>query len=164
MSRLPRGLLGQGLRFALAGSVVAAVYLLTTTILSAVVGLPFQVALIIGFSLGLAVHFTLQRVFVWRDRGQFALALHHQLGRYLLVAAAQYGFTAASTALLPSLLGLPTEVVYLASFALTVSSNFLIFRNGIFHATPAAASSATASPTVVSPAVAPPGSAVLKAS
>jgi putative flippase GtrA len=54
-------LLRQGVRYGLAGAFVAGVYLLSTTILSALVGMPFRYALAIGFTLQLAVHFTLQR-------------------------------------------------------------------------------------------------------
>jgi putative flippase GtrA len=128
------GLLGQGVRFAVSGGTVALVYLGTTTVLAEVAGLPFQAALAIGFSLGLVVHFTLQRLFVWTHHEEFALPLSHQIGRYLLAAAVQYGVTAASTGLLPSALGVSAEIVYLATVALVLSSNFLVFRNGIFHA------------------------------
>jgi putative flippase GtrA len=126
------GVLGQGVRFALTGSLVALVYLLTTTGLA--LAIPFQVALACGFCLALAVHFTLQRFFVWAHRGEFALPLRHQAGRYLAIAAAQYALTAASTSVLPPLLGLPTEIVYLAAFALITATNFLVLRNGVFHA------------------------------
>jgi len=128
------GLLGQGVRFALSGGTVALVYLGTTTVLAEVAGMPFQAALAIGFSLGLVVHFTLQRLFVWTHHEEFALPLSHQIGRYLLAAAVQYGVTAASTGLLPSALGVPAEIVYLATVAVVLSSNFLVFRHGIFHA------------------------------
>jgi putative flippase GtrA len=128
------GLLGQGVRFALSGGTVALIYLATTTVLADVAGMPFQAALAIGFCLGLVVHFTLQRVFVWAHHEEFALPLGHQVGRYLAVAAVQYGVTAASTALLPSALGVSTEIVYLVTVAAVVSTNFLVFRNGIFHA------------------------------
>jgi putative flippase GtrA len=139
------GLLGQGVRFALAGGTVALIYLTTTTVLADVVGLPFQAALAIGFCVGLMVHFTLQRVFVWTHHEEFALPLRHQAGRYLAVAAVQYGVTAASTSLLPSALGLPTEIVYLATVAVIVCTNFLVFRHGIFHSKPATTDPATTS-------------------
>ncbi len=132
------GVVGQGVRFALSGGTVALVYLATTTLLAEVVGLPFQVALAIGFCVGLVVHFTLQRVFVWTHHEEFALPLAHQVGRYLVVAAVQYGVTAASTALLPSALGVPTETVYLVTVVVVLSTNFLVFRSGIFHARPPA--------------------------
>jgi putative flippase GtrA len=141
------GLLGQGARFAISGGTVAVIYLATTTILADVAGLPFQAALAIGFCVGLCVHFTLQRLFVWAHHEEFALSLHHQLGRYLAAAAVQYGVTAASTGLLPSALGVSTELVYLATFAIVVSTNFLVFRHGIFHAKTDAAGH---SPTVLS--------------
>jgi putative flippase GtrA len=131
------GLLGQGVRFALAGGTVALVYLTTTTVLAEVVGVPFQVALAIGFCVGLIVHFTLQRMFVWTHYEEFALPLHHQAGRYLLVAGVQYGVTAASTSLLPAALGVSTEIVYLVTVAIVLSVNFLVFRTRIFHAKPA---------------------------
>ncbi len=139
------GTLGQGVRFALSGGTVALVYLATTTVLAEVVGLPFQVALAIGFCVGLVVHFTLQRLFVWSHHEEFALPLSHQLGRYLAVAAAQYGITAASTAILPKALGVSTEVVYLVTVAVVVSVNFLVFRNGIFHAKPESGATAATS-------------------
>jgi putative flippase GtrA len=128
------GLFGQGVRFALVGSLAAVVYLLTTTVLALLLGVPFEVALPIGFCLGMVVHFTLQRVFVWGHGARFALRLHQQASRYLLVAGAQYGVTAASTAALPHALGIPTEVVYLATVVLLTGCNFVIFRNGVFHA------------------------------
>jgi putative flippase GtrA len=131
------GLLAQGLRFAIAGGTVAIVYIGTTTLLAGVVGLHFQLALAIGFCLALIVHFSLQRMFVWARHEEFALPLRHQAGRYLVAALAQYGITVASTSWLPTLLGAPTEVVYLATVAIVLSANFLVFRYGIFHAKPA---------------------------
>jgi putative flippase GtrA len=128
------GLLGQGTRFAIAGATVMVVYLTTTTVLADVAGLAFELALAIGFCVGLMVHFTLQRRFVWVHAQEFALPLRHQAARYLTVAGIQYGLTAASTALLPHALGLPTEIVYLATVATITATNFVVFRNGIFHA------------------------------
>jgi putative flippase GtrA len=131
------GLRGQSIRFALVGGTVALIYVGTTTVLATVVGIPFQAALLIGLGVGLVVHFTLQRVFVWTHHDEFALPLHHQLGRYLAATAVQYGVTAASTAFLPSVLGVSAEVVYLGTVAVVISTNFLVFRNGIFHSRPA---------------------------
>jgi putative flippase GtrA len=131
--------LGQGARFALVGCIVATVYLGTTTVLAVVAGMPFEAALAIGAGLAIAVHFTLQRAFVWVHHGEFALSFRDQIGRYLLVTGTQYGITAASVALLPAALGLSTEIVYLATVILTASTNFLVFRHGIFHAVSTAA-------------------------
>jgi putative flippase GtrA len=112
---------------------VTVVYLAVTTVLSQVVGLPFQVALALGFVSALLLHFTLQRLFVWVHEDGFALPLRHQVGRYLLMAGAQYGVTAASTAVLPGALGVATEIVYLATMAVVTTSGFLIMRFIIFQ-------------------------------
>src|SRR6266566_9966936 len=109
------GLLGQVVRFALAGGTVALVYLTTTIVLADAAGIHFQLALAVGFCVAVTVHFTLQRVFVWTHHEEFALPLHHQAGRYLIVAGTQYGLTAASTSLLPPALGVSTEIVYLVT-------------------------------------------------
>ena len=135
--RSPRsGLFGQVLRFGLAGGSVALLYVTVTTVLSQVLGVPFQVALAIGFTSGLLLHFTLQRLFVWIHHEEFALALRHQVGRYLTMAATQYGLTAASTAVLPGVLGLSEEVVYLMTMVVVTTAGFLLMRFVIFHAEP----------------------------
>lgn len=128
------GLLGQLFRFGLVGGSVAFVYLTVTTVLSQVLGVPFQLALAIGFGSGLLLHFTLQRLFVWTHHEEFALELRHQVGRYLMMAAAQYGTTAASTAVLPGVLGVTNEIVYLATMVVVTTAGFLLMRFVIFHA------------------------------
>ncbi len=129
------GTIGQGARFALVGCAVALVYLTTTTVLADVLGLPFQIALVVGFVTAVCVHFTLQRLFVWVHRAEFALNLGEQIGRYLLVVSAQYVVTATSTALLPSVIGMPVTFVYVMTVLALTGGNFLFFRNGVFHAT-----------------------------
>lgn len=127
------GLAGQGIRFALAGSAVAVVYVGVTTLLHGAFAVPFQIALAIGFVVGVVLHFTLQRVFVWRHHERFALAAPHQAVRYLCVCGTQYGLTALSTSQLPDLLGLPVEVVYIATMLSLAALNFLLFRGRVFH-------------------------------
>lgn len=122
------------MRFGLTGGLVTAFYLTLTTVLSQLVGLPFQLALAIGFVSAILLHFTLQRLFVWIHETSFALPLRHQVGRYLLMAGAQYGVTAASTAVLPGALGVGTEIVYLATMATVTTGGFLLMRFVIFHA------------------------------
>jgi hypothetical protein len=82
----------------------------------------------------LLLHFTLQRFFVWVHHSEFALDLGSQLRRYLLVAGAQYAITAAAVAVLPRALGLPVTLVYVATVIALASTNFLVFRGGVFHA------------------------------
>jgi putative flippase GtrA len=113
--------------------VVAIVYVATTTLLAEVIGIPFELALAIGFSIAIATHFTLQRVFVWTHADGFALPLRQQALRYLPIAGAQYGLTAAATATLPGALGVRTEVVYLCAAGLLSAVNFFVFRTRVFH-------------------------------
>lgn len=109
-------------------------YLGMTTFLADVCGVPFQLALAIGFVTALFLHFTLQRLFVWVHRREFVLPLHHQVARYLVVAALQYAVTVAVTLVLPHALDLPVTPVYYATVIAFASMNFLVFRGGIFHA------------------------------
>jgi putative flippase GtrA len=132
--RSPRsGLLGQLVRFGLAGGFVTIVYLTVTTVLSQVLGLAFEAALAIGFVSALLLHFSLQRLFVWIPENGFALPFRNQVRRYLLMAGAQYACTAAATAVLPKALGVPTVFVYLAVMAVVTTAGFLIMRFVIFH-------------------------------
>ena len=127
------GLLGQGVRFLSAGGIVVVVYVTTTTVLADVVGLHFQVALAIGFAVAMLVQFNLYRVFVWVHHEEFALPVHHQVGRYLAAAAVNYGLTAACTAVLPGVLGVPTEAVYLVMVVALPMMNFVVLRHVVFH-------------------------------
>jgi putative flippase GtrA len=126
-------LVRQGLRFAASGGAVALVYIATTTVLAELIRIPFEVALAIGFSLAIATHFTLQRVFVWTHAEGFALPARQQALRYLPISGIQYGLTAAATAVLPGALGVRTEVVYLCAAGLLSAVNFFIFRTRVFH-------------------------------
>jgi putative flippase GtrA len=80
----------------------------------------------------------------------FALPMAHQVRRYLVVQAAQFGITAASAALLPHRVGLSPEVVYLLTVGILTIANFLLFRSVVFHrdepSRPAAESSPAAGP------------------
>jgi putative flippase GtrA len=133
--RHPRAeLLGQGVRYAISGATVSVFYIAATTVLSQVLGLPFQAALAIAFVASISLHFTLQRMFVWKRSQDFALSLAAQAKRYLPVAGTQYALTAASTATLPHALHVGVEFVYLATVALLTLANFFVFRHGVFHA------------------------------
>jgi len=127
------GSLGQGIRYAIAGTGVAAVYMLTTLFLANVAGLPFQVALVIGYGVAVTTHFFTQRHFVWAHAQTFALPVGRQARRYLTITLAQYGVTALSTAVLPSALGLPTNLVYVATVVCVTGVAFLLLRSRVFH-------------------------------
>jgi putative flippase GtrA len=127
------GIAGQGVRFVIAGGLVAGVNVTITLGLHSVFSVQFQIALAVGFVTGVLLHFTLQRVFVWRHYESFALRIHHQVLRYVLVGASQYGVTALSTSALPGLLDLPVEFVYIATMLTVAVVNFLVFRGRVFH-------------------------------
>jgi putative flippase GtrA len=122
----------QPVRFVLAGGTVAVVNLCTTLLLNTV-GVPLQVAIPIGYVLGLTLHFTLQRLFVFANHDEFNLELHHQLGRYLATAGGQYLATAGLTALLPGLLGLDQRVVYVGVVVVLTVVTYLVNRAFVFH-------------------------------
>jgi putative flippase GtrA len=124
---------GRAARFVIAGGAMAIFYLGLTSLL-ALIGMPFQAALIVSFLAAVVVHFTLQRFFVWSQRGKYALPIRRQLQRYLPLVVVQYITTAVATAILPKRVGLPVLVVYIG-FTLCYSLfNFLFFRGRVFHA------------------------------
>lgn len=127
------GMFGLCVRFVLAGGLNTIVYLLVTLLAADVARLPFQAALVIGFGTAVSVNFFSQRRFVWAKSEQYHLPAHHQAGRFLLWAGAQYGATAAATLALPPALGMPTQAVYVGVIALLAVVNFLVMRYAIFH-------------------------------
>jgi putative flippase GtrA len=132
-ARLDSKIVGQGLRYVLAGVVVTAVYLLTTAALSEVFGIPIEISLLGGFAAAVGAHFTLQRLFVWARATPFALGIREQMGRYALVVTFQYIVTAISTSVLPGALGVPAVAVYLTVPLVLTAVNFIIFRHRVFH-------------------------------
>jgi putative flippase GtrA len=124
---------GRAARFVIAGGAMAIFYLGLTSLL-AVIGMPFQAALIVSFLAAVVVHFSLQRVFVWSQRGKYALPMRQQLRRYLPLVVVQYITTAAATAILPTWVGLPVLAVYIGFTVLYSLFNFLFFRARVFHA------------------------------
>ena len=128
------GIFGQGMRYAIAGGTVALVSLTTTLVLAEGFGLAFELAFVIGYTIALITHFSLQRFFVWSYHEDFALPLRHQLARYLPIALTNYALVAGSIAILPRALGTSKLVVYLCALLLLTGATFLIFRAGVFHA------------------------------
>src|SRR5437868_1244338 len=128
-----RGAHGQLVRYAMAGALVGVVYIGTTLLLSGPVGMPIQAAIPIALVAAVSLHFVCQRWFVFRDAEEFALAMHHQVGRYVLLGLMQYGIAAGSTGLLPGLLGVPERVVYLCTVCVSSAIGFILLRTRIFH-------------------------------
>lgn len=121
------------LRYLIAGGVVFVVYVTLTLVLSGPVGVAIQVAIPVAYVLAVACHFVLQRRFVFAGQ-QFALRLHEQLVRYVAIGAIQYPVTALATAVLPDVLDVSEQVVYVAVTAVISATGFLVLRYGVFHA------------------------------
>jgi putative flippase GtrA len=128
-----RGLVVHATRYGLAGVVVFASYVGVTLLLAGPAGLPIQ--LVIPFSLAIAgaVHFMLQRRFVFADRDTFALTGGAQARRYVVIIAIQYAFTAAATAVLPGVLAVSEQVVYVGAVCIVSATTFLFMRARVFH-------------------------------
>jgi putative flippase GtrA len=121
-------------RYGLAGVLVATTYVGLTLALSGPGGLPIQVVIPVALAAAVALHFVLQRRFVFVDRTTFALSRAEQARRYLVIVAIQYAITAAATAVLPELLGTTEQVVYVATVVAISVTTFLFLRARVFHA------------------------------
>jgi putative flippase GtrA len=122
----------QAARFLIAGGFVALVSF-TLPIGLHTVGLPFQVALAVTVVIALILHFSLQRLFVWKSEEAYDLDQGQQAWRYLAIAAVQYAVIALITATIPKLLGVRVTFVYLVALALLGVVNFVILRNRVFQ-------------------------------
>ena len=120
----------------IAGAIVGLTYIGLTLALSGPAAWPIQLAIPVAYALSVALHFTLQRLFVFRDREAFMLATHEQIWRYLGLGLVQYVVTAAATALLPGVLGIPEQVVYVATVGVVSACAFVFLRTSVFHAPP----------------------------
>lgn len=123
----------QGFRFVIAGGTVAVVYIGLVLAMSGPFGVPIQIAIPIAFWLGVALNYTLQRFFVFRNSPAFALAWHAQLGRYVGLSICQYLFTAITTHALPPRLGVSEQAVYVAATVIASGTTFVLLRIGVFH-------------------------------
>lgn len=124
---------GETLRYAIGGSFTTVVYVGMTLALSGPVGAPIQVAIPCSYATALVLHFLLQRRFVFRREDGFTLEPQHQLRRYLTTAGVQYGLAAASTAVLPGVLGVHEQIVYAVTALTLAAGTFLILRAHVFH-------------------------------
>lgn len=132
-SRSGSGAARQYGRFLIAGLTTALVYLGGTLLLSGPLGLNIQLSIPLAYAASLAVHFSLQRYFVFTSQEQFKLAFHQQAGRYLGIAAAQYAATALATAKLPAALGVTSQEAYLLAAVGASAASFLLLRGLVFH-------------------------------
>jgi putative flippase GtrA len=122
------------IRYGISGLMVATVYLGLPVVLNAAVGLSIEAGIPIAYVVAISLHFTLQRLFVFRHVESFALSKRQQAMRYVVIAAFQYPTTAIATALLPGLLGISERVAYLATAIVIVVLTYAVLRTRVFHA------------------------------
>jgi putative flippase GtrA len=126
-------LAGSGVRYVIAGGFVGVVYLGVPVALNGGARVPIEVAIAIAYVLAVTLHFNLQRRFVFRHVGLFALSRRAQIGRYIMMGAVQYPTTALATALLPKVLGLSSRATFVAVSLVMSATLFLVLRTHIFH-------------------------------
>jgi putative flippase GtrA len=122
----------QFVRFALTGTLVAAVYFAVTTALIVLAEAPAQLAVVIAYVCSIALHFTINRRFVFSSSSGYAFHLSAQGGRYLLVALSSYALTALVVAL-AGRAGLPELPVALATPVAFTALNFFVLRGWVFR-------------------------------
>ena len=127
-------LAGPLVRYGAAGAIVALVYLAVPLLLDGVLAVPIEVAIPIAYVLAVTLHFNLQRHFVFRQIDEFALSVHQQIGRYIVIGAIQYPITALATAFLPAPLGISERVVFVLVTLVMSLTFFLLLRGHVFHA------------------------------
>lgn len=123
----------QPLRYALVGGLTAVTYFALTLLFAGPLQLPIQVAMICGYTIALAAHFSGQRLFVFRTAEGFALATHHQARRYLLIGGAQIGLSLLITTFVPGLIGVDERIVYGVATVALAAASFLMLRFHVFH-------------------------------
>ena len=123
----------QALRFVLSGGTVAVVYLGLGLLLSGPFGVPIQIAIPVSYVVSVLFNYSMQRWFVFAHSDAFALTPQAQFVRYVQIGAAQYVLTALATAVLPDVLGLDEQVVYVATALIAAAITFVVLRLVVFH-------------------------------
>lgn len=92
-----------------------------------------QVALAIGIAVSMTAHFTLNRQWVFTDRGEgFYFHLNRQGVSYLILAGFNYVASALALALVPDALGLTPTAVYVCTTLLLGANNYLWLGQFVF--------------------------------
>jgi len=123
-------------RFGLVGALVFAIYTGGTLLLSGPLDVPIVLAIAVAYLVGVTVHFTLQRHFVFWDRDAFALPVNAQLKRYAVAGVCQYTITAVAVSTLPHVIGGSQQVVFLLTVVAISLVSFTVLRGWIFHPPP----------------------------
>jgi putative flippase GtrA len=123
----------QGLRYIAVGCLVGGLYLAITVGLSELAGLPFQVAMPIGYFTAIGVHFALHRSWTFTSDSGYALSLKGQAGRYLAFVVGQYAVVAGAVAVGTTVLDVSPLVAWLAVVAPLTLASFVVLRTKTFH-------------------------------
>jgi putative flippase GtrA len=102
-------------------------------LLSGPLNVPIVLAIAVAYLVGVTVHFTLQRHFVFWDHDAFALPMASQLKRYVVAGACQYTITAVAVSTLPQITGASQQVVFLLTVLGISLVSFTVLRGWIFH-------------------------------
>lgn len=123
------------IRYGIAGVTVATVYLGLPVALNGIFGLPIEAGIPIAYAVAISLHFTLQRLFVFRHVETFALSRREQAMRYVVVAVVQYPTTALATAVLPGLIDISERAAYLGTAIVISLTFYIVLRTHVFHPT-----------------------------
>jgi putative flippase GtrA len=99
-------------------------------------GVPIQVALALGYTVALCMHFTLNRQWVFAESRGYALHLTAQSVRYIVTAAVSYACTAVAVAVLPDVLGIPELAVFLIASIGMAAITFVALNVWVFRRRP----------------------------
>jgi putative flippase GtrA len=123
----------QALRFVLSGGTVAAVYLGLGLLLSGPFGVAIQIAIPVSYVISVLFNYSMQRWFVFAHSDEFALSRQAQFLRYVQIGVAQYVLTALATAVLPDVLGVDEQIVYVVTALIAAAITFVVLRLVVFH-------------------------------
>ena len=119
-------------RFVASGGTVFVVNVTLMALLTKLLGLPTQIALVLAFACATAVHFVLNSRVVFAGPAGYHHGRRAQVLRYLGLASLSYAGTALGTALLPEATGLATFPAYLISISFMAVLIFACLRALVF--------------------------------
>jgi putative flippase GtrA len=119
-------------KFAFTGALVAITHLGLVSGMT-LGGVPIQIALALAFLVAIAMHFTLNRQWVFRHESGYALRFSSQGLRYLAAAALSYACTAIGVAVLPDALGIPQLAAFFLMTGIMACITFAILHLWVFH-------------------------------
>jgi putative flippase GtrA len=123
----------QPARWAIVGVLTSLAYLGLTLLGAGVAGLPIEFAMPCAYVPAVLLHFMLQRGFVFRRSEGFALTLHDQARRYVLLGGTQVVLAALITTFLPHWIGVDKRIVYLVATPTLAAIAYLVLRFHVFH-------------------------------